>query len=77
MLGELSFMTTLTRTNIIRVAIMMTMSWVLPTLKEARLVSAKGNRVVVGDHGVDVEDGVFQFDLKQVRPSNCLLRVQR
>ncbi len=70
-------MTTLTRTNIIRVAIMMTMSWVLPTLKEARLVSAKGNRVVVGDHGVDVEDGVFQFDLKQVRPSNCLLRVQR
>jgi hypothetical protein len=50
---------------------------VLLTLKEARLVSAKVNRVVVGDLGVAVEDGFFQFDHKQVRPSNCLLRVQK
>jgi len=79
MLGELlvSCMTTSAGTNVIMMAIKMPMNWVLPTLKGARLVSAKANRVVVEDHRVVVEDGVFQSDLKQVRPSNCLLRVQR
>ena len=79
LLGELlvPYMTTAAVPNVIMMTILKPMNWVLPMLKGEKLVPAKENRMVVADPGVDVEDEVFQSDLKQVRPSNCLRRVQR